>query len=392
MSRAVAVPMERARALAARVEDLDLVAIARPVFAVAQGATIAITWGLWQSRSSPPPLPVIDGFPQLDMGVVLLATLVLVLVRPAAGVVAHSVALVIALAMDQTRLQPEIVSLALLLWGTTRISHARTIAMAHLVSLWLWAGLNKALSLDFMNTAALFLFDSFPKLPGFLRPYFGWLIIATEISIGVLLLVPRVRRVGVVLAVGLHVLGLVALVNVRWNEAVWPWNVALAAAAVAFFWSPRAPVVTRSSIPVFALFLLVPAAFYGGYMDAYLAHNLYTGNTATAMFCRPSGECFAPWGDTWTAFNVPFPPEPRLYRAYFDDICAPGDELKLYPRRTRILFGRDSEASVRVCPDPRLVEPPEVSVEAGGREHLVHLVGGARSPLRPIPPLEPQPG
>ncbi|HEY7875704.1 MAG TPA: MauE/DoxX family redox-associated membrane protein [Actinomycetota bacterium] len=342
--------MERARSLAARVDELDLVAISRPVFVLAQGATILLTWGLWQSRTSPPVLPVVDGLPQLDMSVILLATLALVLFRPAAGVIAHAVALLVAFAMDQTRLQPEIVSLAFLLWGTTQIAYARTVAMAHLVSLWFWAGLNKALSLDFMNGAALFLFDSFPWLPGPLRPYFGWVIIATEISIGVLLLIPRVRRAGVVLAVGLHVLGLVALVNVRWNEAVWPWNVALAVGAVAFFWPRDTAVVTRTSLPVFAVFLVLPAAFYGGYLDAYLGHNLYTGNIANATVCGPTNPCTAPWNDTWAAFNAPLPPEPRLYRAYFDEVCVPGEQLTVYPRRTRVLFGRDTELAARECP------------------------------------------
>jgi hypothetical protein len=337
----------------ARLGDLDLPALARPVFVVAQSASIVVTWGLWQARSSPPPLPAFDALPQIDMGVILLGTLVLVALKPGPGVVAHCTALVLAFAMDQTRLQPEFVSLAFLLVGTTRVPWARTVAAAHLVALWFWAGLNKALSLDFMDQAAVFLFDSFPLLPGALRPYFGWVIIATEISIGVLLLVPRARRAGVLLAVGLHVLGLLALVNARWNVAVWPWNAALAVAAVAFFWAPPERTRTRASVPVFALFGLLPIAFYAGYLDAYLGHNLYTSNTASALACEglPPSPCLpGPWRATWSAFRVPLPPEPRLYRAYFDEVCAPGSILRVYPRRTRIVFGRHTEASEHACP------------------------------------------
>jgi hypothetical protein len=63
------------------------------------------------------------------------------------------------------------------------------------------------LSLDFMGQAAAFLYNSFPVRIELLRPAFGWSIVATEISIGLLLIVARSRRAGIALAVGLHVLG-----------------------------------------------------------------------------------------------------------------------------------------------------------------------------------------
>jgi hypothetical protein len=351
MRKSAAMQSERLRGWIGRLDEVDLPRLLRPAFVVAQAASILITWPLWQARADPPPLPVLEGLPQVDMGLVLLATLALVLFKPEAGVIAHSVALVVAFAMDQTRIQPEFVSLALILWGTTSFRYARVVAAAHLVTLWLWAGLNKALSLDFMDQSAEFLFNSFPVRPEFLRPAFGWIIIVCEISIGLLLLTKRWRRAGIALAIGLHVLGLVALVNVRWNEAVWPWNVALALAAVAFFWARSEEPALPRALPIFAAFALIPLGFYVGVVDAYLAHNLYTSNTASAAICETDTSCsLDAWSDVLTTLNVPFPPEPRLYRAYFDEVCAPGQTLMIAPRRTRILVGLNTRLSVYPCP------------------------------------------
>lgn len=127
-----------------------------------QGATVLITWPLWQTRSDPPLLPMFEWTPRFDMGPLVLVTLVLIIVRPNIGVLAHIAALLIAFAQDQTRLQPESVSLALILVGTTTIPYSLTIARAHLLSLWFWSGLNKALSLDFMNGSARFTTNGFP--------------------------------------------------------------------------------------------------------------------------------------------------------------------------------------------------------------------------------------
>lgn len=343
---------ERVRGWGARLDEVDLPSVVRPAFVVAQAASIFITWPLWQARTDPPPLPILDGLPQVDLALILLATLVVILFKPEAGVIAHSLVLLVAFAMDQTRIQPEFVSLALVLWGTTRFRYARIVAIAHLISLWLWAGVNKALSLDFMGGSAAFLFQSMPVRPEFLRPAFGVIIIVSEIAIGVLLLTQRWRRAGIVLAVGLHVLGLVALVNVGWNEAVWPWNVALALAAVAFFWS-RFEWSSRGAIAIVAVFLVIPAGFYVGMVDAYLAHNLYTSNTASALICTPGAPCSGgPYSDVLTALEVPFPPEPRLFAAFFDEVCARGDTLMITPRRTRILIGLHTTPATFECPSP----------------------------------------
>jgi hypothetical protein len=330
---------------------LDWPATLRPFFVILQGASVLITWPLWQARDQPPLLPVLESLPQIDYGLLLLASLALILYRPVLGVIVHVGLLLIAFASDQTRLQPEFVSLAIILAGTTTIPYAGVVARAHLVALWFWAGLNKALSLGFMGDSAQWLFNASPLRLEALRDHFGWLIIASEISVGLCLLVPRARKVGVVLAVALHGYTLVTLVGVGWNESVWPWNIALALAAPAFFWSAPVDQWTTKSLAILLAFAIVPIGFYAGYVDAYLAHNLYTSNTATAEVCDAEGLCSpAVFDGTWTDLRVPLPPEPRLFVDYFNEVCSPGDRLLLEPRRTRVTFGRDTETAVHQCP------------------------------------------
>src|SRR5205085_1312513 len=79
-------------------------------------------------------------------------------------------------------------------------------------------------------------------------------------------------------------------------------------------------------IRVFVVLLMIaPIGFYFGVTDAYLAHNLYSSNTASAAGANV--------GSTWTAFNVPLPPEHRLYEQYFRLTCSPGDVLSIHDTR-----------------------------------------------------------
>jgi hypothetical protein len=133
-----------------------------------QAATILLTWSLWQVRESPPLLPAV-GLPQLPVGIALIATLAVILRAPRAGVAVHLAVLLYSFAADQTRLQPQIISLALLLVGTCDVPAAAPIARAHLISLWIWSGLNKALSLEFMDRTASLLFDNLPFGPSWMR-------------------------------------------------------------------------------------------------------------------------------------------------------------------------------------------------------------------------------
>lgn len=347
---------EAARARVAWLAANRVVAL-RWLLVVCQAATVLSTWPLWQVRETPPLLPAVE-LPQLPFGIALLATLALVLRAPRAGVAAHVAVLLYAFAADQTRLQPQIVSLGLLLLGTCAFPAAGTIARAHLVSLWIWSGLNKALSLDFMERTAALLFDALPFGPSWLRGWFGWVVVVSESAIGVCLLVAPLRRAGVVLAFLAHAMILLMLVPGRWSVSVWPWNVALPVAAAVLFWADAAARLEAGWSPrrarlVLAGFLILPVGFYGGWVDAYLAHHVYSDTSATAVVCRDGVRCSpAPFVEPYVPMRTRLPPEPRLFVAHFEAICRPGDRLAVYPRRVRLRFGRHTEPLRRRCRRP----------------------------------------
>jgi hypothetical protein len=120
-----------------------------------------------------------------------------------------------------------------------------------------------------------------------------------------------------------------------------------AAAATA---PPEAAWPTWRTRLVLAALLLLPAGFYGGWVDAYLAHHVYSDTTATAVVCRDGARCSpTPFLEPWVPMRARLPPEPRLFVAHFDAICRPGDRLAVYPRRVRLRFGRHTEPLRRAC-------------------------------------------
>jgi hypothetical protein len=310
--------------------DLKLLAF-RWVVTGCQIATVLITWPLWQIHRSPPMLPALP-LPAFDMGPVLLLSLVLVLIVPLPGIALHTGLAAYAILIDQTRLQPEIVSLIFLLWGALPNPNAKTLARAHLISLWVFAGINKLLSPAFLHgTSQWILAGLAPQAPFWLQANVGYIIALTETGTGLLALTPRTRKLAGVVAFGLHIGILLDLspLGHDWNQSVWPWNFALAFAGFALVvpWkeSPLQSlrVCHRFVRPLVVLLVVAPIGFYFGLTDAYLAHNLYTSNTPVASTTALSTSA------TWGAFNVPLPPEHRLFEQYFRLTCQPGDQMEI---------------------------------------------------------------
>ena len=133
----------------------------RTLVVACQAATLWITWPLWQVRDSPPMLPALS-LPAFDLGWLLICSLLLVLVAPLPGITLQTILLLYAVLIDQTRLQPGVVSLLFLLWGTVPNPTAQGFARAHLLTLWLFAGFHKLLSPAFMNDTAPRLLTGFP--------------------------------------------------------------------------------------------------------------------------------------------------------------------------------------------------------------------------------------
>jgi hypothetical protein len=292
--------------------------------------------------------------PAVDVGSVLLASLVLIVLMPIPGMVLHTGLLIYAIVIDQTRLQPEIVSLTLLMWGSLPMSTARAFAQAHLVSLWFFAGFHKLLSANFLHGTAQWMLAAMPLNPSrWLEARIGYIIALTEIALGVLAIIPRTRPVAAVLAFVVHagILYVLMPTGHDWNEAVWPWNVVLAFSGFAIIlpWkaSPGRTLARcgRLARPLVVLLAVAPLGFYVGVTDAYLAHHLYSSNTATAYSTALSPQA------TWSAFNVPLPPEHRLFEQYFRETCRQGDRLTIVDTRWWYEV-RDLGRQEFTCPSP----------------------------------------
>jgi hypothetical protein len=276
--------------------------------------------------------------PTFDLAGPLLSSLLLVLIAPLPGTVLHSLLLLYAVLIDQTRLQPGVVSLLFLLWGSLPSPTAQAFARIHLLSLWLFAGFHKLLSPWFMNHTAQWILSGLPlDLPPWLVTHGGYVIAFTELGTGLLALSVRTRRAAAMVALGLHAGILLDLspLGLDRNQAVWPWNVALAVAGFALIapWKEslrgsltRCHWVAR---PLLVGLLVAPLGFYVGLADAYLTHNLYSDNTPLVAVTCPD-ECLPyqdPFVVTLPKLGVPFPPEHRLFEQYFALTCRPGDQL-----------------------------------------------------------------
>lgn len=326
-------------------KSIDGVTLLRWVLVGGQAATIAISWPVWGSGFRPPLLPALP-IPAFDVGWPLLASLLLVLVSPFVGATAHAVVLGLAIAMDQTRLQPEVVSIAILLFAVSGPRPLLGVGRAHLVTLWLWAGLAKLVSPAFYSVGGPWMFRGLP-LPASLDSlgdYFGPVVIALELGAGIASIPVRTRRLGAGLGVAVHLGALVSLgpLGHSWNAAIWPWNVALAVAALTLIapWSEslRSEFAHsgRLSRAVIAFLAVFPAAFYVGGADAYLSHHLYSWDTPGAVICDRKNRCSRDLSLlVLDAVRVPLPPEHRLYRGLFDRICEPGQTLRISETRWR---------------------------------------------------------
>jgi hypothetical protein len=315
--------------LAQRLKDSD-----QPAFlcllVICQAATILLTWQLWQVHRKPPMLPALP-LPEVSTGIVLLVSLAAIFIRPLPGLIAHTVLVIYSILIDQTRLQPEIVSMVILMWGALRWDSLKTIARTHLISLWFFAGLNKLLSPGYLASIS---FLVYPRSSSRVL-----LLPLIEITMGLLALIPRSRKVAAALAFTLHMTIFILLSPLISSTglAVWFWNLALALAGFALIypWNESLPSSLQKSNPlatVLAVLILVsPIGFYFGIVDAYLAHNLYSKNIPSAVWYHSSG--LVQGIDTRSTLNVPIPPEHRLFESYFSQSCRRGDYLVIHDSR-----------------------------------------------------------
>ncbi len=316
------------------------------VACVGLAASYYVTWRLWQPRSMPPNVALLGIVRSVPMRFALIASLAVACVRPKIGAGAHTALFAMAMLGDQIRLQPEFISLAILLiagaWPTSQMFVARW----HLMTLWMWAGVHKLLSLGWSLGGASFIATTVHR-PGW-RSFIAWWVPLAEIALGLLALWRRTWPVLRFVGAAFH-LGVAAVLYLsHTNTAVWPWNVALAVVVpLVFSRDVAVPVAPRVRPPhlltvVSVCFVVYPAGFYLGLSDSYPAHNLYSSNTAQASVC-PVGQpntCSPAQFGVYETLNVPIPPERRLFVAMFRHVCEPGTMLRIDGINTRLRSGR----------------------------------------------------
>ncbi len=214
------------------------------LLAICQAATILLTWPLWKVHRIPPMIPAVQ-LPEVNTGIVLLITLAALFIRPLPALILHTVLVLYSILIDQTRLQPEIVSMVILMWGAHGSLSFKTIARAHLISLWFFAGANKLLSSNYMSNIA---FMSYPRSS--LRLLLVPLI---EIALALLAIIPRTRKAAAALAFAFHItIFAFLLFRPNNNSAIWFWNLGLSFAGFALIypWKDFLADTWRKSSPV----------------------------------------------------------------------------------------------------------------------------------------------
>lgn len=310
---------------------------------IAQISTIFITWELWQVRRSDatfPNLPWVGSPLQIDYGWLLIGTLAGLLIRPGRWIWAvHLVVLAAAISSDQIRCQPQILS-PLLLIHALIFPATKTIAVWFLITMWLWAGIHKLFSPDWMGevTYYMLLNDRFQWGDVRVWDYHRPLAWATAIGeIGLAVVAWKRPKLAAPICFVMHLGIAVFLILIHWNYSVLPWNFSTAIVGSWLLWTV-APSAKAVEIPdslrgraVVALLLLTPIGFYFGLVRHSLCHVLYSSNFPDAVITYSQGPILC---SSIAQLRVPFPHETKAYLDLFEQTAKPGDTLHIKEYRT----------------------------------------------------------
>lgn len=155
---------------------------------------------------------------------------------------------------------------------------------------------------------------------------------------------PRLRPWAGAGGVALHLVAPFAL-DLGPSSAIFWWNIGLAAASIVLL-SIETPARDRRPLPSPALsrgllgFLFAyPLLAYGGVIDPYLGHHLYSGDVPTAVVCRVdrTDQGCSDFGILATrgALGVPIPPTAGMFERWFLAGCTPGEQLRVTGMRLR---------------------------------------------------------
>lgn len=340
-------------------------------------AQLAVTHKLWTGDHVFPQVPAIEGLPELSrpwtfwlLGL-FIAAIIASAVVPRVKALPWTVVIVGAtLALfDIDRLQPWFYEYLLLFAVLAATPKDRTVPVAAIVlaGTYFWSGLQKANAM-FATVVFPWLLGPFPKL----QPLWPTVPLV-ETSMAILLLIPKTRQLGWLMAVGVHAFLLIALgpLGHSYNQAIWPWNLSLIALATVVYFNNREPLMKTAIGTVqgkiaLAVAGIAPALNFAGYWDEYLSASLYSGRAQTAfVVLSQSGRAQAP-ADVqpfiivskrgyislnlarWALdeMNVPAYPEVRVYRAVAEKLHSEGidiDDMRLFVDKKPGLFDSKEE-------------------------------------------------
>jgi len=266
------------------------------------------SWKVWLSSGRTFPVLPCFGLGELPAPfdwILLLATLGLAVAAIVRAwdrwIVCGLLGLLLALALlDQMRWQPWTYQYLLCLIPMALVARREDLAgMASaldlmrliVVAIYIWSGIHK-FGIQFRRTYESDVVVALLEMTsGFVHDailWCGYLVPWTELLIGILLIIPKARTVGVWVAIGTHAFILLMLgpLGTSTNSVIWPWNIAMAGMVVALFWKlegwgfARLFSVKRLRAPVVAIGVIVLVMPYFSYQQKwpqYLSFHLYSG-------------------------------------------------------------------------------------------------------------------
>jgi uncharacterized membrane protein YphA (DoxX/SURF4 family) len=345
----------------------------RSIISLALLAGMLLSLKLWLPLArSFPRAPLIASTPQTVVPIIeyllsalLMATLIILALakRPAKYLLAAITLLVLLIVLDQMRLQPWVYQYLLLfiviaLFERQSIDEGASklclsILQLIVAALYFWSGVQK-LNYSFNHEVLPQLVAPMEiSLPQTQLSALGIGISLVEIFTGCGLLLGRVRKFCLPLALAMHASVLLLLVWQGHNSVVWAWNVALMLVLVILFRRSRISVwrtfadwragdhFSRLARILAVMYAVLPALSFWGYWDMYLSGALYSGNTAVAVvhvdratnerlpeaarrqvFATKSGELMLPVHEWALAeLNAPPYPEPRVFKEVARKVC-----------------------------------------------------------------------
>ncbi len=273
------------------------------LLAAAMAAGIAMSWPLWAGDRGFPLVPSVSGLPAMPQAVSIGLTCVVLVSMGLAAFLPRSWAVrgvglgaaILLVLFDQNRLQPWVYQyllmvLALGLAGRAvreRSESAWALCALIVASIYFWSGLQKG--------NAAFGRDVLPWLLEPLRNVLkadvvdtiqanAWAASVTECLIGLALMLPPLRGLGILGAWAMHasILHAIGPWGHDFNSVVWPWNLAMMAMVGVLFFRQRAGIfraVARTGLgkAVGLAVGVLPALSFVNLWDDYLSASLYSG-------------------------------------------------------------------------------------------------------------------